>query len=104
MDFAISEEQAAYRDAARQFARKELAPHAARWDVEQHFPKDVIRRAGELGFCALYTAVEDGGLGLPRLDSSLILEELARGCTSTALRSRPVVAHRVSRWARGSRM
>jgi alkylation response protein AidB-like acyl-CoA dehydrogenase len=83
MDFAISEEQAAYRDAARQFARKELAPHAARWDVEQHFPKDVIRRAGELGFCALYTAVEDGGLGLPRLDSSLILEELARGCTST---------------------
>jgi alkylation response protein AidB-like acyl-CoA dehydrogenase len=83
MDFAISEEQAAYRDAARQFAQKELAPHAARWDVEQHFPKDVIRRAGELGFCALYTAVEDGGLGLPRLDSSLILEELARGCTST---------------------
>jgi alkylation response protein AidB-like acyl-CoA dehydrogenase len=83
MDFTISEEQQAYRDAARQFAARELAPHAARWDVEQHFPKDVIRRAGELGFCALYTPTDDGGLGLTRLDSSLILEELARGCTST---------------------
>jgi alkylation response protein AidB-like acyl-CoA dehydrogenase len=43
----------------------------------------VIRKAGELGFCALYTPVADGGLGLSRLDSSLVVEELARGCTST---------------------
>ncbi len=83
VDFALSEEQQAYRDAARQFAAGELAPHASRWDEEQHFPKDVIRRAGELGFCALYTPVADGGLGLSRLDASLILEELAAGCTST---------------------
>ncbi|HEY6597852.1 MAG TPA: acyl-CoA dehydrogenase family protein, partial [Pseudomonadales bacterium] len=83
MDFELSEEQQAYRDAARQFAAGELAPHAGRWDEEQHFPKDVIRRAGALGFCALYTPVADGGLGLSRLDASLILEELAAGCTST---------------------
>ncbi len=83
MDFGFTEEQQAYRDAARRFASGELAPHAARWDEEQHFPKDVIRRAGDLGFCALYTPVADGGLGLSRLDSSLIIEELAAGCTST---------------------
>jgi hypothetical protein len=83
VDFGLSEDQQSYRDAAREFAQGELAPHAARWDAEQHFPKDVIRRAGELGFCALYTPVADGGLGLSRLDSSLIIEELAHGCTST---------------------
>ncbi len=83
MDFALSDEQRAYRDAAKQFAVAELAPHAARWDEEQIFPKDVIRRAGELGFCALYTPVADGGLGLSRLDSSLVFEQLSWGCTST---------------------
>ena len=83
MNFDLTEDQQAYRDAARRFAAGELAPHAARWDAEQHFPKDVIRRAGELGFCALYTPVADGGLGLSRLDASLVIEELAAGCTST---------------------
>ncbi len=83
MDFSLSEEQNAYREAARTFAAGEFAPHAARWDEEAHFPRDVIRRAGEQGFCALYTPASVGGLGLSRLESSLIIEELARGCTST---------------------
>ncbi len=83
MDFALSEEQKAFRDAARQFADREFAPHAAKWDAEQIFPKDVIRKAGELGFCGLYTPEADGGLGLSRLDSSLVIEQLAHGCTST---------------------
>jgi hypothetical protein len=83
MDFALSEEQQAFRDAARAFAVRELAPHAAHWDEAQVFAKDVIRKAGELGFCGLYTPVADGGLGLSRLDASLVIEELAQGCTST---------------------
>jgi alkylation response protein AidB-like acyl-CoA dehydrogenase len=83
MDFSLSDEQVAFRAAARQFAERELAPHAAHWDAEQIFPKDVIRQAGELGFCGLYTPERDGGLGLSRLDSSLVIEQLAYGCTST---------------------
>jgi len=83
MDFGLSDEQAAFRDAARAFADRELAPEAARWDAEQIFPKEAMRRAGELGFMSLYTPVADGGLGLTRLDSSIVIEELARGCTST---------------------
>ncbi len=83
MEFALSEEQEAFRETAREFAERELAPHAARWDAEQVFPKDVLRKAGELGFMSLYTPQADGGLGLTRLDSSLVIEELARGCTST---------------------
>ena len=95
MNFDLSEDQLAYRDAARQFAAGELAPHAARWDEEQHFPADVIRRAGELGFCALYTPVADGGLGLSRLDASLIIEELAAGCTSTTAY---ITIHNMALW------
>ena len=95
MNFDLTEDQQAYRDAARQFAVGELAPHAARWDEEQHFPKDVIRRAGDLGFCALYTPVADGGLGLSRLDASLIIEELAAGCTSTTAY---ITIHNMALW------
>lgn len=84
MDFELGEEQRAFRDAARAFAAGELAPQAARWDEEKHFPRDVIAAAGELGFCGLYCPEELGGLGLSRLDAALILEELAAGCPSTA--------------------
>ncbi len=84
MNFELSDEQLAFQDAARNFSINELAPHAARWDSEAIFPKDVIRKAGELGFCAMYTPEAVGGLGLSRLDASLVVEELARGCTSTA--------------------
>jgi len=69
---------------ARQFAAKALAPKAAQWDAHSHFPKDVLREAGELGLMALYTPENAGGLGLSRLDSALIFEALAEGCTSTA--------------------
>jgi hypothetical protein len=83
MDYALSEEQEAFRQTAREFSKRELAPHAARWDAEQLFPKDVLKKAGEVGFMSLYTPRADGGLGLGRLDSSLVIEELAHGCTST---------------------
>ncbi|WBA83683.1 acyl-CoA dehydrogenase family protein [Endozoicomonas sp. GU-1] len=83
MDYHLSEQQIAFRDLARQFADAELAPHAAQWDLDCHFPVDVIRAAGDLGFCALYTHESMGGLGLSRLDSHLIFEQLAMGCTAT---------------------
>ena len=83
MDFNLNEEQIAFRDTARQFAENEFAPHAAKWDEEQIFPMDVIKKSGELGFCGLYAPEDCGGLGLSRLDSSLIFEELSHACTST---------------------
>ncbi|ABC27542.1 Acyl-CoA dehydrogenase [Hahella chejuensis KCTC 2396] len=83
MNFELSEQQIAFRDSARAFAEKELAPYAAEWDATAHFPVETIRKAGEMGFLSLYTPEEWGGLGLPRLDSSIIFEELSWGCTST---------------------
>ncbi|MCY4214362.1 MAG: acyl-CoA dehydrogenase family protein [Gammaproteobacteria bacterium] len=83
MEFELSDEQLAYQDAARQFAAGELAPFAAQWDEQEEFPKSVLAKAGELGFCSLYTPESAGGLSLSRLDASIVFEELARGCTST---------------------
>ena len=77
MDFNLTEDQQAFAETARQFAESELAPYAAKWDQEHIFPKDTIKAAGELGFCGLYTPEEAGGLGLSRLDSSIIFEQLA---------------------------
>jgi alkylation response protein AidB-like acyl-CoA dehydrogenase len=84
MDFSLTDDQQAFVDSARAFSAGVLAPGAAEWDATSHFPKDVLAQAGELGFMGMYTPEEAGGLGLPRLDASLIVEELARGCTSTA--------------------
>lgn len=84
MDFELNETQRAMRDAAQEFAREALAPNAAHWDAEEIFPRDVLTQAGELGFCGLYSPEAQGGLGLARLDSAMIFEALAGGCTSTA--------------------
>lgn len=80
----LNEEQQAYRAAARDFALRELAPNAARWDAEGIFPREAIGRAAELGFCGLYAAEDVGGLALPRLDAALVFEELAAVDPSTA--------------------
>ncbi len=83
MNFELSEEQLAFQQVARDFAAKELAPKAAEWDEKKHFPIDVIRRAGEMGFCGIYTREDVGGMNLGRLDAAVIFEELAAGCVST---------------------
>ena len=84
MNFNLTEDQVAFRDAAKAFAQNEMAPHAAEWDAEHIFPVDVIREAGEMGFCGMYTPEDLGGMGLSRLDTSVIVEELAAACPSTA--------------------
>ncbi|WP_105189738.1 MULTISPECIES: acyl-CoA dehydrogenase family protein [unclassified Pseudoalteromonas] len=95
MDFNLSEDQLAFADMAERFASQELAPFAAKWDQEHIFPKETIQKAGELGFCSLYTPEEAGGLGLSRLDSSIIFEQLAKGCTATTAM---LTIHNMATW------
>ena len=83
MDLELTDEQRAFAQAARDFAQGELAPHAAHWDAEGIFPRDTFARAGELGFCAIYASEDIGGLGLPRLDATLVFEEMAAVDPST---------------------
>lgn len=83
MDFELNEDQIAFADMATAFARNELEPFAAEWDQTSFFPLDVIRKAGEMGFASIYSPEAVGGLGLSRLDASIIFERLAMGCTAT---------------------
>ncbi|MFT5543313.1 MAG: alkylation response protein AidB-like acyl-CoA dehydrogenase [Glaciecola sp.] len=95
MNFELNEDQIAFAETARQFSDQELAPFASKWDKEHYFPIETIRKAGELGFCCLYTPESEGGLGLPRLDSSIIFEQLAMGCTTTTAM---LTIHNMATW------
>jgi alkylation response protein AidB-like acyl-CoA dehydrogenase len=84
MDFSLTDDQRAIQEMAQAFARDELAPHAAKWDEDSHFPVDVMRQAAALGFAGVYVQEDVGGSGLSRLDASLIFEALSYGCVPTA--------------------
>jgi alkylation response protein AidB-like acyl-CoA dehydrogenase len=84
LDFQLSEEQIAIQDMARSFASEALLPHAEEWDEDQVFPVEALRSAAELGLAGIYCGEEHGGSGLGRLDSTIIFEELASACPSTA--------------------
>ena len=82
--FALTVEQTAVRDLARDFASQQMAPKAIEWDQAKYFPIDVIREAASLGMGGIYVREDAGGSGLTRLDAALIFEGLATGCPSTA--------------------
>jgi alkylation response protein AidB-like acyl-CoA dehydrogenase len=84
MDFDLSEDQRAFRDTAREFARTEMAPQAREWDEKSVFPVEALRKAAALGFGGIYVKDDVGGSALSRLDAAIIFEELAQGCVSTA--------------------
>ena len=84
MNESLNQKQLAFQKSAREFATKELAPLAAKWDEEKIFPKEVIQKAAQQGFCGLYLKEDVGGIHCSRFETTLVLEELAKGCTSTA--------------------
>ncbi|CAB3404133.1 unnamed protein product [Caenorhabditis bovis] len=69
---------------AHDFAKREMYPHMAEWDQKGELPLDVLRKAGELGFGAIYCKTDHGGSDLTRLHASVIFEQLSTGCVSTA--------------------
>lgn len=99
MDFELTEEQRAFAQTARDFAQAEFAPHAAQWDAEGIFPREAIAKAGELGFCGLYAPENTGGLALPRLDATLVFEEMAAIDPSTTAF---ITIHNMATWMLGT--
>ncbi len=101
MDFELSDDQRAFQETARSFAREKILPHAGAWDEARHFPAAELREAAALGFASIYIPEEHGGTGLGRLDAAIIFEELAYACPSTAafLTIHNMVAGMVSRFA-----
>jgi alkylation response protein AidB-like acyl-CoA dehydrogenase len=81
----LTDEQEAIRDAVREFAQKEIAPHADQWDEEHSFPREIFRPMAEMGLAGLLAPEEYGGSQLPRLTGALIYEELGKADMGTAV-------------------
>jgi len=75
----LSEEQSQIRDTLRAFAQEQLAPNAARWDREHHFPRAELSALGELGVLGIVVPERWGGAGLDYVSLAVALEEIAAG-------------------------
>jgi len=83
--FELTEPQRLIRDAAADFAAREIAPHAAALDREERFPTEIVRRLGELGFQGMNVAPEHGGAGLDAVSYVVALVEISKACASTGV-------------------
>ena len=93
--FQLTDDQLAIQEMARRFTADRITPFAAQWDEDHHYPKDVWKAAGELGFGAIYVGEDNGGIGLGRLDAALIMEAMAYGCPAT---SAYISIHNMATW------
>jgi acyl-CoA dehydrogenase len=80
IDFSLTEEQIALQEMAREFAKKEMRPNAAKYDRGEEFPEEIMKKAFEVGFLTCTIPKEYGGGGLDDIDTVIISEELATGC------------------------
>jgi butyryl-CoA dehydrogenase len=85
MEFELSEEHRAFRKVIREFAEREVAPHAEEWDHTHTFPTDIVREMGKLGLFGLIFPEEYGGAGADFLSLCIAIEELARVDQSVAI-------------------
>jgi butyryl-CoA dehydrogenase len=85
MDVELTEEQRQVRDMCRDFAAKELAPNARRWDEHHEFPRAAVQKLGELGLMGIAVPPEWGGAGMDNVSYALAMEEISRGCAGTGV-------------------
>jgi alkylation response protein AidB-like acyl-CoA dehydrogenase len=102
----LTDEQREIRELARRFADERIAPHAADWDRDHAFPREVFAALGELGLMGVCVPVEHGGAGADFLSYVLVLEELSRAdagagvtvAVHTSACTLPLLAHGGERW------
>ncbi len=85
MDFSLSEEQQFLQKTARDFARSEVLPLAAKIDSEHKHPKELVDKMAQIGLMGVAVADEHGGSGMDNVSYALAIEEIARACASTAV-------------------
>ena len=90
MDFNLTENQQMILEMTRDFAKKEVLPYRNEWDEKEHFPVDVLKKAGELGLLGVLVPVKYGGSGMGYLESVSVLTELGKVCGGFGL---SVAAH-----------
>jgi alkylation response protein AidB-like acyl-CoA dehydrogenase len=85
MTFDLPESHQEIQRTVREFCEREVKPHARRWDDEERFPEEVVRKIGELGFMGMTVPEEYGGAALDPLAVAVVVEEVARYDGSLAL-------------------
>ncbi len=90
VEFGYTQEQEILQTTVREFALKEIAPFSLQWDEQQYFPRQLIKKLGEIGMMGILVDSEHGGSGLGYLEYAIVIEELARVDGSMAL---SVTAH-----------
>ncbi|MCC6526714.1 MAG: acyl-CoA dehydrogenase family protein [Polyangiaceae bacterium] len=85
MQFDLSEDHKLIRDAARDFAEREIAPHAAELDKNARWPSQIVARMAELGYLGMAVPEQYGGAGLDNLAYALVMEEVSRACASSGV-------------------
>src|ERR671911_1711401 len=78
MDFELTQDQREIQALTREFARAEIEPHAAQWDRDHHFPRELFGKLAELGLMGVCVPEEYGGAGADFPSYILVLEELSR--------------------------
>ena len=78
MNFELTEDQAAIRDAARDFAESEIAPSSSERDLNSEFPFEIVKKLGELGFMGMMVKHEWGGAGMDTVSYVLAIEEISK--------------------------
>ncbi|HLE48257.1 MAG TPA: acyl-CoA dehydrogenase family protein, partial [Candidatus Thermoplasmatota archaeon] len=85
MDFRLSQDQELVRDTVRQFCRDEMMPRAKQIDKTSEFPKDMVKRMGELGLLGMFVPPEYGGAGSDYVSFGLTAEELTRASATCSV-------------------
>ena len=85
MNFDLTEDQIAIRDAVREFCAAEYAPHAARWDQQGSVPREAVDKAAEQGYLGMAIPEEFGGLGWDSRTVTMVVEEIARVSAALAI-------------------
>jgi butyryl-CoA dehydrogenase len=101
MDFNFTQDQKTLQSVVQEFAEKEVAPYAKKWDEDAFFPIEAFRKAANLGLAGIYVKNDIGGSAFSRMDGVVIFEALSRACPSTAayLSVHNMVAWIVDRYA-----
>ncbi|HKK50917.1 MAG TPA: acyl-CoA dehydrogenase family protein, partial [Myxococcota bacterium] len=81
MEFGLDDELLSLQQTARRFAEEEVIPVAAELDVSGEFPREILRKAWELGLSSTFIPAEYGGVGLSVLGDCIAVEEISRGCS-----------------------
>jgi alkylation response protein AidB-like acyl-CoA dehydrogenase len=85
MDYLLSDEQIMVRDMVEKFSREEIGPQAKENQEQGIFPKEIVKKAGELGLMGMAYPPEYGGAGMDYVSYMLAVEQISRNCASTGV-------------------